>query len=228
MSADPWKTPEIGVDTIEDLSAESRCDQGFLRVKRLVLRNRYPDGTESAPYRYDLVEREATDAVVLALHATVDGAPAICLRSSLRPPLRFRPGYRLPIPAELEPVIWELPAGLVEPDEHGPDGLARCAARETLEETGLDVAAERFRALGPAVYLTPGVIAEKIHFLAAEVDPSLRGAPTLDGSPVEEHAVVRFVPLAEALAACADGRVADAKTEIGVRRLADLLTGARR
>ncbi len=222
MSADPWKTPAIEVETIEDLSAGSRCDEGFLRVRRLVLRNRYPDGTTSASYRYDLVERESIDAVVLVLYAEADAGPLVCVRSSIRPPLRFREGYRLPFPGGGVPVIWELPAGLVEAGEHGLDGLRACAARETLEETGLDVSPGSFEPLGPAVYLTPGVLAEQVHFLRARVDPGSRGEPTMDGSPVEENAVVRFVPLDEALAACADGRIADSKTELGLRRLAAL------
>ena len=67
----------------------------------------------------------------------------------------------------------------------------------------------------------PGVIGERIHFLVATVDPSVRGVPTEDGSPTEERAAILFVPLHEALAACEDGRVEDAKTEIALRRLRD-------
>ena len=70
------------------------------------------------------------------------------------------------------------------------------------------------------MYLSPGTLAEKLHYLVAEVDPATRGVPTEDGSPVEARAFVRMVPLAEALEACDDGRIADAKTEVGLRRLA--------
>jgi ADP-ribose pyrophosphatase len=230
MSEDSSKTPAIEVVILEDRTAESRCDRGFLRLRRLVLKNRYPDGSESKPYPYDLVERDAIDAVVVLLHADGEGGgePRVCIRSSLRPPLALRPGYRLPLPSEGTAVIWEVPAGLVEAGEEGMDGLRRCAARETLEETGLEVEPSAFAPLGPPVYLTPGVIAEQVHFLTARVDPSLRGVPTEDGSPVEENAVVRFVPLGDALAACADGRIADSKTELGLRRLAEALAGQRR
>ena len=71
--------------------------------------------------------------------------------------------------------------------------------------------------------LSPGVLAEKLHFFVAEVDPSTRGTPTEDGTPVEERAEVRFVTLDHALAACRDGRVADLKTETAIRRLQDHL-----
>jgi ADP-ribose pyrophosphatase len=227
MSGDSLQTPAIEVEVLEDRTAESRCDRGFLRLRRLVLANRYPDGRTSAPYAYDVVERDAIDAVVLLLHTAGEGEPRVCVRSSLRPPLVLRPSYHPPLPGPSGNVLWELPAGLVEADERGLDGLRRCAARETLEETGFDVPPASFAPLGPPVYLTPGVLAEQVHFLAARVDPSLRGVPTEDGSPVEENAVVRLLPLAEALAACADGRIADSKTELGLRRLAEAIAGHR-
>jgi 8-oxo-dGTP pyrophosphatase MutT (NUDIX family) len=223
MSADPWKTPKIAVEILDDRTAGSRPDEGFLRVRRLSLRNRYEDGAVSAPYRYDIVERDATDAVVLVLYALGQGEPLVCLRTALRPPLDLRAGYALPLEDEASSVIWELPAGLIERDERGEAGLARCAAREGLEETGLVIDPAAFERLGPGVYLTPGVLAERVYFLAAAVDPATRGVPTEDGSPVEERASVIFVSLSNALAACADGRIADSKTELGLRRLAELL-----
>ncbi|MEC7525182.1 MAG: NUDIX domain-containing protein [Myxococcota bacterium] len=211
--------PRVDVEVVEDrLLGEG----GFLRLRRMKLRNRWPDGHESAVYPYDLVERDATDAVGIVLWAD-PGAPRICLRSALRPPLAFRPGYALPLDEPAAPVLWEVPAGLVEPSERGEDGLRGCAARETLEEVGLPIEPDRFARLGPAVTLSPGVLAEKLHFFVAEVDPERRGAPTEDGTPVEERAEVRFVPLAEALAACRDGRVADLKTETAIRRLEEHL-----
>jgi ADP-ribose pyrophosphatase len=211
--------PEVDVQVVEDHSATARCDQGFLRLRRLVLCNRYADGTTSAEYRYDLVERDALDAVAIVLWARGDHEPRVCLRSALRPPLAFRAGYRVPLPETDGPVQWEVPAGLVEPDEHGEAGLRACAARETLEEVGLSLSPDAFERLGPAASLSPGVLAEKLHYLVAEVDPSARQAPTEDGTPVEERAEVRFVALSEALAACGDGRVNDLKTEVAIRRL---------
>jgi len=213
--------PRVRVEVVEDRTASARCDEGFLRMRRLVLRNVHEDGHRSAEYRYDLVEREAMDAVAIVLVARDETGSRVCLRSALRPPLAFRPGYALPLP-EPEPiaVLWEIPAGLVEADEHGVEGLRACAARETLEEVGLALAPDAFGPLGPAASLSPGVIGEKIHFLYAVVDPGARGVPTEDGSPVEARAEVRFVPIADALAAVRDGRIADLKTEVAVRRIA--------
>lgn len=215
--------PAITVEIVAERSAESRCDEGFLRLRRLTLRNVRPDGTRSEPYAYDLVERDAMDAVAIVLAARdAKGGVLVCLRSALRPPLALRPSYSLPIPeATPAPVQWEVPAGLVEREERGADGLRGCAARETLEEVGLVVPPSHFVALGPPLALSPGVIGEKVHFLVADVDPAEVGTPTEDGSPVEADAVVRFVPLAEALAAVRAGVVADVKTEIALRRLAE-------
>lgn len=214
--------PTIRVEVEEDHTAHSRCDEGFLRLRRLSLRNTYPDGGSSRVYRYDVVEREAMDAVGIVLWTPGPDGPRVCLRSALRPPLAFRDRYALPVDdAHLAPVLWEIPAGLVEPEERGAPGLRECASRETLEEVGLEVAPEAFAALGAPACLSPGVLAEKVHFLVARVDPDAGGEPTADGSAVEEHAEVRFVPLSEALEAVRDGRIGDLKTEVGLRRLAE-------
>lgn len=210
--------PSIEVAVVEDHSATARCDEGFLELRRLTLRNRYADGTESALYRYDLVTRDALDAVAIVLFAQTEGGLSVCLRSALRPPLAFRDD-------EPGPVEWEVPAGLIEPHERGEAGRRGCAAREALEEVGLEVPPEAFEVLGPAVYLSPGVMAERLHFLAARVRPEARGAPTEDGSPVEERAQIRFVPLERALEACRDGRIRDIKTETAIRRLTELAWG---
>ena len=71
------------------------------------------------------------------------------------------------------------------------------------------------------MFLTPGLIAEQIHFFVAVVDPARAAAPTMDGSPVEEMSRCEWVPIAEALEACRDGRICDVKTEVAIRRLAE-------
>lgn len=212
--------PRVRIEVVGDRTATSRADEGFLRVRRVDLVNHYEDGSTSRPYAYDCAERAAMDAVAIVLH-TADGR--VCLRSSIRPPVAFRAGYALPLEGTTDPTLFEIPAGLVEKDERGDDGLRACCARETDEEVGLTVSPTSFARLGPAVYLTPGLIAEKIHLLHAQVDPREAKAPSLDGSPVEENARIEWVPLEEALAACRDGRIEDIKTELGLRRLADLL-----
>lgn len=207
-----WRAPKIGVELIEDLSPQA--EKGFLQLRRRKLRNRYEDGTTSDAYLYDSVDRAAMDAVVLVLH----DERSVCVRSSLRPPVAFRHELSVPRDADHSPVLWELPAGLVEPRERGEEGLRACASRETMEETGLDVSPDAFIPLGPALFLSPGVVAERLYYYAAQVDPSTRGEPTEDGTPVEARAEVRFVPFADLLDACDAGRIGDAKSEVGIRR----------
>ncbi len=212
--------PKIAIEIVKDETASMRSDEGFVRVRRLVLRNRYADGTASREYRYDCAERDAMDAVGIVL---VDRAGRVCLRSSIRPPIALRPGYSLPLPEKEkgDPTLFEIPAGLVEPDEKGEDGLRACCARETMEEVGIDTPPSSFTRLGVAVYLTPGLIAEQIHVFVADVDSATAVAPGMDGSPVEERAQIEWVSIEDALAACRDGRIADVKTEVAIRRLAE-------
>lgn len=204
-----WSLSPIELELLEDQSPPN--DGGFLRLRRRVLRSRYADGTKSPIYTYDSVDRRATDAVVIVLHSK----GRVVVRSSLRPPVAFREELAVPELGDLSPVLWELPAGLVEANETGDVGLRACAARETLEETGFVVAPERFRPLGRPVYLSPGVIAERLYYFAAEVDEDARGVPTEDGSPVEARAEIQLVPFAEAI----DGPIGDAKSEVGIARL---------
>jgi ADP-ribose pyrophosphatase len=75
------------------------------------------------------------------------------------------------------------------------------------------------------MYPTPGMFAERFHFLSCEVDdPSQAHPPEGDGSPFEEGAELTWMPLADALAACAAGQISDLKTELGLRRLTEQLT----
>lgn len=217
--SDEWELPKVEIEIVDEDHGVANQPGGFLRLRRMKLRVRRDGGEPSAIFPYDIVERRATDAVVCVLWAMHEGTFVVCLRSSLRPPLAFRPELTLPLPADGQAMIWELPAGLIEADEVGEDGLRDCASRETKEETGLLVASERFSFLGTKVYVSPGVLAEAIYFLEAEVDLDRRVEPTGDGSPVEDDPLIRFVPLAEAIAAIDHGLVVDMKTEIALRRL---------
>ena len=216
--------PSVRVEILRDLTPSGGEDEGFLRIRRVLLRNRYDDGAESRGYRYDILERSALDAVALLLWADDDDGPVVCLRSSIRPPLLLRATASIPIPEPNAPVtMWEVPAGLIEPDEVGENGIRACAARETLEETGFSVAADEFRFLGPPATVSPGMVPEKIFFLEARVDLKAQGVPVEDGHPVEERAVISFPTVTAALQEAEEGRIADLKTETGLRRLAERL-----
>jgi len=214
--------PQPELHLLEDRTADSRCDEGFLRLHRGRYQLQWPDGERSAPFAYDTVRRRALDAVAIVLWRREPGraGASLLLRSAVRPPLWLRRQEAVPLRAELPVAQWEVPAGLVEPTERGEAGLRRCAARETLEETGLRLPPEAFALLGPPVLPTAGVLGEMVWFLAAEV-PAQAGAepPRGDGSPLEARAELRWLPLEAALEAARAGALPDSKTELAVRRL---------
>jgi ADP-ribose pyrophosphatase len=199
------------------------AERGFLYVRKLSMVARFDDGEESEPFSYDCADRTRMDAVVVVAHYRRCAGRVVVLRSALRPPVAVRPREVWPVP-EKESLgeLWELPAGLVEEDERSPEGLASCAARELFEETGFEVAPSKLLPLGPSTFPSPGMIGERHFFFHVEVDPASRRPPPEDGSVLERRAKIVDVPLEEALAACRRGEVEDAKTELGLRRLAEL------
>jgi ADP-ribose pyrophosphatase len=67
-------------------------------------------------------------------------------------------------------------------------------------------------------------MAEKFWLAAVEVaDPAAQRPPRGDGSPMEEGVTTRWLELDQAIAACVAGEIEDAKTELTLRRLRDLL-----
>jgi ADP-ribose pyrophosphatase len=221
----------VDIEIVEDLSAQTPSDKGYLKVRRLKLRTRNADGTHSEVYRYDAVDRAALDAVVVVMWAERPGAPddpLVCVRQQLRPPLLLRRGRELVVPdARTGLELWELPAGLIEADERGEEGVLECARRETEEETGFALPRGEFARLGVPIYLSPGMCAEKIHVVKVRVpDPTLAVEAKGDGV-VEAGSTVAWWPLSECLARAEDGTIEDAKTELALRRLrAGLQRGA--
>ena len=212
--------PLIELEILEDLSPPA--EPGFLRLIRRRYRARYPDGSVSAPFVYDLIDRRAIDAVVLVAHYLDDaGHRQVFLRSSVRPPVAARDPARSPHP-ERDPQhgsLWELPAGLVDPGEQSPEGLRRAAQRELAEELGFEVALGTLSELGASVFPVPAMISERLYFFEVTVDPARRGEPTLDGSALERFGAVQAMAVEEALELCRRGTFMDGKTELALRRL---------
>ncbi|MDP4074091.1 NUDIX domain-containing protein [Acidovorax sp. A1169] len=106
-------------------------------------------------------------------------------------------------------------AGLLDGDE--PEA---CIRREAEEETGYRIRAPRklFEA-----YMSPGSVTEKLHFFVAEYEPEDRvqagGGLAQEGEDIE----VIEMPLAEALAAIASGRIQDGKTIMLLQHVALVL-----
>jgi ADP-ribose pyrophosphatase len=221
--------PPLPTATLEILRELPTHERGFLALRRQQMRLWYADGTPSEPFVYDTIERAALDAVVIVAHCRdADGRRSVFLRSAVRPPIATRPNGAAPsasgatlLSAE-RAVLWEMPAGLVELHEVGETGLVQCAARELWEELGIRAPENAFRRLGPPLFAEPGTIGEQNHYFELRVDPSQRERPAEDGSVLEQRALVALVGVDEALELVAQGLIADAKTEIALRRLADL------
>ena len=216
------------IEIVEDCTARSRCDEGFLRLKRFRARNRRADGSRSPEYRIDVIDRPTLDAVAVCVWARGPAGVEVLTRRGLRPAAYFRRGKATVVPEGEYLLLEELVAGVLEEGETGLDDLRRRAAAEVHEEVGLEVAPERFEPLGGAIFMLPGIASEKIHLVACEVSrgdgPAVCVAPELgDGSPLEEGAELCWRPLAAAIDACERGEIEDAKTEIALRRLAGRL-----
>ena len=221
------------IEIVEDRTERSRCDEGFLRLRRFRARNRRADGSRSAEYPIDVIDRPVLDAVAVCLWARGPAGIEVLTRRGLRPAAYFRRGKTAVLPEPEYLLVEELVAGVLEPGEVGLDALRRRASEEVREEAGLEIDPSRFEPLGGPFFMLPGIASEKIHVMAAEVarglGPPVWSAPeTGDGSPLEEGAELRWRPLGAAVEACERGEIEDAKTELALRRLLTRLAPALR
>ncbi|BDG06976.1 NUDIX domain-containing protein [Anaeromyxobacter paludicola] len=220
------------IEIVEDRTARSRCDEGFLRLKRYRARNRRADGSASPEYPIDVIDRPSFDAVAVCLYARGPAGWEVLTRAGLRPAALFRRGRATCLPEGEYLLLEELIAGVIEPGEVGLDALRRRAADEVREEAGLSLPPAAFEPLGAGFFMLPGIASEKIHLLCAEVPRGEAAAEQDapgdgDGSPLEEGARLRWRPLEAAVAACEAGEIEDAKTELALRRLRDRLAARR-
>ncbi len=214
--------PDVSYRLVEDLSPPG--PSGFLKLLRRRWMAEGPGLPATEPFVYDEVDRRCLDAVVIAPHFRgKQGELRTFLRSAPRPPVVMRDAKRGAV-AELEGRLglWELPAGLVEAEECSPEGLVQCARRELSEELGLTAELAEFMPLGPSTFPCPGVIAERHFFFHVRVEPALQTTPSLDGSAVELLGVTTELSVEQALSLCRRGEIEDAKTELALRRLAEL------
>jgi ADP-ribose pyrophosphatase len=205
--------PAIGIVVARDRSDDARAVGGFLDVHRLELVARYPDGTSSAAFPYDVAARRALDVAIIVATFVEAGVRHVYLRSAIRPPCVLRP-----VPPAHDGCLWELPAGLVEPDEEP----AAAAARELHEELGFVVPASAARPLGEWSFPVPAMLAERHLFFVVDVDPATRNTPTEDGSALERAAAIISLPATDALEHCRSGAIRDGKTELALRRLLEV------
>lgn len=210
-----------GIEILDDLSHPERDAGRVAWIKRLRVRNAFVDGSFSRPYNVDIVSHKGIDAVaILPYWRDDDGRVQLMLLRSFRPALTFRDAD-----PESEPYLIEAIAGILERGEgsQGRAGIRHRAAREALEEAGIEIPQETVAILGEPFFTSPGVYTEKLWVTAAEVDPGVRNEPSLDGSVMEEMIRPLVFSLEEARLMCDTGEIRDAKTEIAIERLARLL-----
>jgi ADP-ribose pyrophosphatase len=208
------------IEVVEDFSSTAKCDEGFLRLRRLRCQNRRADGTASKVYRVDVVDRPRLDAVAVLVYRRGASGLEVLTRMNLRPAAYFRRGKEMTLPDKAVYLrVEEIVAGLLEPEDKGEAGLRHRAAEEVREEAGYDVKPEEIHLLGSGFFLAPGILSEKVFPAAVDVTDHTPGVPEGDGSPLEEGTHLRWRPMRELLELCRRGEVPDAKTEIAILRL---------
>ncbi len=153
---------------------------------------RFPDGSIG---ELELVRHRGAAAVLPVLGAVDDPDPEVLLLRQYR----YAAGG----------VIYEVPAGIIEPGESWEE----CARRELEEEAG--VRAGRLVRM-TTLHTTPGFTNEEIHLFAA-----FDLVPGVAGTDSDEFIEVIRIPLSEALDLVRRGEISDAKS------LVALLYGAR-
>ncbi|MBL9019683.1 MAG: NUDIX hydrolase [Myxococcales bacterium] len=207
-------------------SDELLAGGGFLKLRRLRMRNQRDDGSLSEQYCCDSMARPyGQDAVVVAVFARGEHGVDVLLRDGLRPPITLaRSPAAAPLPEDPPGLfVTELVAGIIETTDKGESGLRARAAAEVLEEAGFVVDPACVMLLGAGMFAAPGALVEKEYFTAVEVEPAAQQPLAGDGSPMEEGATTRWLGLDDAIDACVRGDIVDMKTEACLRRLRDAL-----
>jgi ADP-ribose pyrophosphatase len=163
-------------------------------------RIRFSDGSETV---MDMVRHPGASAIVPFLSDPRGEDPQVLLLRQYR--------------WAAESVIYEIPAGRLNPGEQPAD----CALRELREETGCQ--AGRVEHVF-TMFTTPGFTDETIHlFYATDLV-----AATTDGRDDDEFITTETMPLSRALEMVRDGTIRDAKTALALLYVAGFVAGRER
>lgn len=211
--------PVTRLDVVDDFTSTGRCDEGFLHVRRLCVRNERADGSYSPIYRVDVIDRPRLDAVAVLVWRRGPAGLEFLTRQNLRPAAFFRRDKVPTVPDGRSHLFCEeIVAGLLENEDRGEEGVRQRAAQEVFEEAGYRVEPSRVTSLGPPFFVAPGILSEKIFLTATEVTGLEATTPAGDGSPLEEGGVTAWRTQASLQLALADGTIQDAKTELALAR----------
>src|SRR5215813_1315408 len=191
-------TQVVEIEILQDLSATSRCDEGFLQIRRLLCQNRRADGSTSRHYRVDVVDRPFLDAVAVLIYRRRGDQVEVLTRQNLRPAAYFRRGKETILPDSQHHLrVEEIVDGLLDPGDKGEPGLRQRAAIEVEEEAGIMVEPSEMQLLGSPFFAVPGVLSEKIYIAAVDATGKAEAAAAGDGCPVEEGSELRWRPIRE-------------------------------
>jgi ADP-ribose pyrophosphatase len=181
-----------------EILSRERLFKNWLALDGVTLRHRLHSGGMSQPIRRDLLVRGPAVAVLLY---DPDRDEVALIE-------QFRVGA---LAAGMSPWVIETVAGLIDADET-PRAVA---LRECEEEAGVrpDALVRICRQLA-----SPGCTDETVEIFVGRVDTS--GLGGIHGLPEEgEDIRVLVMPRADAIAACADGRIANAITLVALQWL---------
>lgn len=182
----------------EILQRKTVFQRFIFKIDEIELRHEKHDGTMSAPITRLVFERGSSAAVLL--HDPAADALLFCEQ------------FRAPTCAHGSAWLIELPAGVVDPEEK-PEAAAK---RETLEETGQEVAHLQRIA---SVYPSPGGSSELVHIFYGQTPLSL-GVPETAGLENEDEDIrVLCEPVSKAFSWVDAGEIQDAKTMIALQWL---------
>ncbi len=209
------------VKSIEIVAREALNEQGFLRLEKLKLRNRYEDGSISREYASEMVHRRGTDSVaIIPYFFDSQGKLNVYVKRGIRPPVYRRKDLSLAVPDSSENLYtFEAIAGSLEEEDRNPNSIIARAKEEIFEELGFEVQTKQFEKLGGGFFPSHGQSSEKIHLLALKVDPDERSDASGDGSVNEGDSLTELLEARTILEMCEDGKIEDPKIEIGVTRL---------
>lgn len=220
--------PVTDLEVVEDFTSTGRCDEGFLHVRRLRVRNARSDGSRSVVYRVDVIDRPRLDAVAVLVWRRAETGLEFLTRQNLRPAAHFRKDKVPGVPDGRSHLYCEeIVAGLLEPTDEGDAGVLHRAAEEVFEEAGYRVDPQRVVRLGQPFFVAPGILSEKIFLTAVEVSGLEPSPPEGDGSPLEEGGAITWHSAAALQRALDDGTIQDAKTEMGFHRFLALRESAK-
>jgi hypothetical protein len=209
------------VQSIDIVDRQVLGVEGFLRLEKLILRNRYEDESLSRTYKADVVHRRGTDSVaIFPYYFDSEGRLLIYVKRGIRVAIYSRKDLKLPVPDSSDNLYaYEAVAGSLEENDEGADAVTQRAKEELLEELGFQVERGEIQSLGGGFFPSQGMASEKIHLVAVQVSPEKKMEEQGDGSVNEAEAITEILEANQIIRMCGKGEIEDPKIEIGVSRL---------